>query len=128
MPHLGDLPWLEPERFDWAAALEAAAPELAEEVASSLDIDAEGLPYIAKDEQNETWSSLAGRTDWSAVHFWNDALPNQRALARFPKVRAALERLPLVTFGGTPVEAFLSILKPRTRIPPHFGNANHRFF
>jgi len=126
VPHLGDLPWLEPERFDWAAALEAAAPELAEEVASSLDIDAEGLPYIAKDEQNETWSSLAGRTDWSAVHFWNDALPNQRALARFPKVRAALERLPLVTFGGTPVEAFLSILKPRTRIPPHFGNANHR--
>ena len=58
--------------------------------------------------------------------FWNDALPNERALARFPKVRAALERLPLVNFGGVPVEAFLSILKPRTRIPPHFGNANHR--
>jgi hypothetical protein len=28
--------------------------------------------------------------------------------------------------GGAPDEAFLSILKPRTRIPPHFGNANHR--
>ena len=126
VPQLGDAPWLEPEGFDWAADLQAAAPELAKEVAGSLDVDAEGLPYIAKDEASETWRSLAGRTDWSAVHFWNDSLPNERALARFPKVRAALERLPLVTSGGTPVEAFLSILKPRTRIPPHFGNANHR--
>jgi tetratricopeptide (TPR) repeat protein len=126
VPRLGDTPWLEPETFDWAADLEAAAPELADEVAGSLDIDAEGLPYIAKQEESDTWRSLAGSKDWSSVHFWNDALPNERALARFPKVHAALARLPLVTFGGTPVEAFLSILKPRTRIPPHFGNANHR--
>jgi aspartate beta-hydroxylase len=126
LPQLPDAPWLEPERFEWAADLQAAAPELAKEVAGALNVDADGLPYIAKQEESETWRSLAGRTDWSAVHFWNDALPNERALARFPKVRAALERLPLVTSGGVPVEAFLSILKPRTRIPPHFGNANHR--
>jgi aspartate beta-hydroxylase len=126
VPQLADEPWLEPERFDWAADLEAAAPELAKEVAGSLNVDADGLPYIDKNEVDETWRSLAGRGDWSAVHFWNDTLPNERALARFPKVRAALERLPLVNFGGVPVEAFLSILKPRTRIPPHFGNANHR--
>lgn len=126
VPQLRDEPWLEPKVFDWAADLEAAAPALADEVAGSLDVHADGLPYIEKNEQDATWSSLAGRTDWSAVHFWNDALPNERALARFPKMRAALERLPLVTSGGVPVEAFLSILKPRTRIPPHFGNANHR--
>jgi aspartyl/asparaginyl beta-hydroxylase (cupin superfamily) len=126
VPQLPDAPWLAPEGFDWAADLEATAPELAKEVAGSLDLDADGLPYIGKQEESETWRSLAGRTDWSAVHFWNDALPNERALARFPKVRAVLERLPLVTSGGAPVEAFLSILKPRTRIPPHFGNANHR--
>lgn len=126
VPQLPDAPWLEPERFDWAADLEAAAPELAKEVAGSLDVDADGLPYIGKQEASETWRSLAGRSDWSALHFWNDALPNERALARFPKMRAALERLPLVTLGGAPDEAFLSILKPRTRIPPHFGNANHR--
>jgi tetratricopeptide (TPR) repeat protein len=126
VPQLADAPWLEPETFDWAADLQAAAAELADEVAGSLNVDADGLPYIEKDEQDATWRNLAGRTDWSAVHFWNDALPNEPALARFPKVRAALARLPLVTSGGVPVEAFLSILKPRTRIPPHFGNANHR--
>lgn len=126
VPYLGDMPWLEPETFDWAADLQAAASELADEVAGSLNVDADGLPYIEKDEKDATWRNLAGRTDWSAVHFWNDALPNEPALARFPKVRAALERLPLVTSAGVPVEAFLSILKPRTRIPPHFGNANHR--
>lgn len=126
VPQLPDAPWLEPETFDWAADLEAAAPELAKEVAGSLDVDADGLPYIGKHEVSETWRSLAGRTNWSALHFWNDALPNERALARFPKMRAALERLPLVTLRGAPDEAFLSILKPRTRIPPHFGNANHR--
>jgi cytochrome c-type biogenesis protein CcmH/NrfG len=126
VPQLPDAPWLEPEGFEWAADLEAAAPELAKEVADFLDVDADGLPYIAKHEKSDTWRSLAGRTDWSAIHFWNDALPNERALARFPKVRAALERLPLVTSGGVPIEAFLSILKPRTRIPPHFGLANYR--
>jgi Flp pilus assembly protein TadD len=126
VPQLGDAPWFEPESFDWAADLQAAAPELAKEVAGSLDIEVDGLPYIAQQEQSETWSSLAGRTNWSALHFWNDAVPNERALARFPKVRAALERLPLVMSEGVPVEAFLSILKPRTRIPPHFGNSNHR--
>ena len=127
VPQLADEPWLEPERFGWAADLEAVAPELAEEVAGSLDLDADGLPYIGKHEVSQTWRSLAGRKDWSAVHFWSDALPNERALARFPKLRAALERLPLVTLGSaTPVEAFLSILQPRTRIPPHFGLANYR--
>ncbi|HKU16322.1 MAG TPA: aspartyl/asparaginyl beta-hydroxylase domain-containing protein [Steroidobacteraceae bacterium] len=126
VPQLGDAPWLEPEIFDWADGLQAAAPELAQEVADFLNVDADGLPYIGKQEESELWRSLAGRTNWSAVHFWNDALANEPALARFPKVRAALERLPLVTSGGVPVEAFLSILKPRTRIPPHFGNANHR--
>jgi aspartyl/asparaginyl beta-hydroxylase (cupin superfamily) len=126
VPQLPDVPWFEPERFDWAAEAEAAAPELAKEVAQALDIEADALPYIGQHETNETWRSLAGRTDWSALHFWNDALPNERALARFPKVRALLERLPLVTSQGVPVEAFLSILKPRTKIPPHFGNANHR--
>jgi aspartyl/asparaginyl beta-hydroxylase (cupin superfamily) len=127
VPRLADEPWLEPARFDWAADLEAAAPALAREVAGSLDLDADGLPYIGGHESGETWRSLAGRKDWSAVHFWSDSLPNERALARFPKVRAALERLPLVTLGSdTPVEAFLSILKPRTRIPPHFGLANYR--
>jgi tetratricopeptide (TPR) repeat protein len=127
VPRLPDEPWLEPERFDWAADLEVAAPELAKEVAGSLDLDADGLPYIGQHETGETWRSLAGRKDWSAVHFWSDGLPNERVLARFPKVRAALERLPLVTLGSsTPVEAFLSILKPRTRIPPHFGLANYR--
>lgn len=126
VPQLPDAPWFEPESFEWAADLQAAAPELAREVAEALDIDADGLPYIGEHEASETWRSLAGRTDWSALHFWNDSLPNERALARFPKMRAALERLPLVTARGAPVEAFLSILKPRTRIPPHFGNANHR--
>lgn len=126
VPKLPDTPWFDPERFDWAADLEAAAPELSREVSEALDLKADGLPYIKKNEVSETWRSLAGRTDWSALHFWNDALPNERALARFPKVRAALERLPLITSRGAPVEAFLSILKPRTRIPPHFGNANHR--
>ena len=127
VPELADEPWLEPERFEWAAGLEAAAPELAKEVAGSLDLDSDGLPYIGAHEASETWRNLAGRKDWSAVHFWNDALPNERALARFPKVRAALERLPLVSLDGpNPVEAFLSVLKPRTRIPPHFGLANYR--
>jgi aspartyl/asparaginyl beta-hydroxylase (cupin superfamily) len=126
VPQLPDAPWFEPERFDWAADLQAAASELAKEVSEFLDVDADGLPYIGKHEESETWRSLAGRTDWSALHFWNDSLPNEQALARFPKMRAALERLPLVTARGAPVEAFLSILKPRTRIPPHFGNANHR--
>jgi hypothetical protein len=87
----------------------------------------DGLPYIGTQETGETWRSLAGRKDWSAVHFWSDGLANERALARFPKLRAALEGLPLVTLGSaTPVEAFLSILKPRTRIPRHFGLANYR--
>ena len=58
VPELADEPWLEPERFEWAAGLEAAAPELAKEVAGSLDLDADGTIRISgfRKQQSYRWA------------------------------------------------------------------------
>ncbi len=127
VPDLGHTPWFEATRFAWAEELENAAPEILKEVSAVLNLDTDGVPYIEEGlEKSDTWRSLAGKRVWSALHFWDDALPNAQTLKRFPVTRAALEKLPLVELGGTPIEAFLSTLKPHTIIPPHFGIANYR--
>lgn len=109
------------------ATLEARTAGLIAEVERVLDIEADGRPYIAEHlGASSVWKDLAGGTDWSAVHLYNGGRPNDAAIARFPAVMDAIRDLPLCRIGGHPVEAFLSILKPKTRIPAHYGVSNHR--
>lgn len=127
VPGLPDRPWFDPDEFSWARGLAACTDELAAEVSAELDLDRDLDAYVdAHLGQVSTWRNLAGRTDWGSLHFFNAGRCNQQALDRFPGIAAVLDELPLAQMGGTPIEALLSVLKPRTEIPPHAGMFNHR--
>ncbi len=130
IPDIPPRPWLDnadPQVAQWVTALESKTSILAEEVRTVLDIQKDTRPYIADHMKGRgEWENLAGQTDWGALHFYNDGKRNDAALNRFPLIAAALETLPLMCLDDQPVEAFLSVLHPRTKIPAHFGVANHR--
>lgn len=127
LPDLPAQPWFERDAFDWVAGLEAHWRALRDEVVAALDADADTAPYIHPHLGREaTWRRLAGSKDWAALHFYNSGIRNEAAFRRLPKTAAVLDGLPHFRVDGAPIEAFLSVLKPRTRIPPHFGTSNAR--
>ncbi len=85
-------------------------------------------PYVRLEDgtpQND-WSALDGSLDWSACFLWEYGSANQPVLDRCPRTAALLERLPLARIPGRAPNAFFSLLRPGSRIPPHTGVTNTR--
>lgn len=117
------------KHFPWLDELEAATDDIRAELHGLL---AEGnpaiIPYVQLDEgtpQNK-WSSLSHNYDWSACFLYEYGQPNQPVLDRCPRTAALLARLPLAQIPGKAPNAFFSMLKPRSAIPPHTGVTNTR--
>lgn len=121
--------YFDAKHFPWFAELEAAADDIRGELHGLL---AEGnpaiIPYVRLEEgtpQNK-WSSLSHSHDWSACFLYEYGVPNQPVLDRCPKTAALLARLPLAQIPGKAPNAFFSMLKPQSAIPPHTGVTNTR--
>ena len=117
------------ERFPWLAAFEAHTPAIRTELLALLDTGDDAIaPYVAMAEGAPTtiWSGLDRSLDWSAYYLWQYGQPVAAALQRCPATAAALREVPLADIPGRAPTAFFSILRPRTRIPPHTGVTNTR--
>ncbi len=132
-PHVFYVPDLEPvpvfanEALAWVPDLEAAAPAIREELARELDLEHDGAPYLHADMPlGDEWAPIRGTRRWTALHLFRDGEAMEDVCARFPRTVAAIERTGVTRLHGTPIEVFFSILRPRTRIPPHFGLSNAR--
>ena len=115
--------------FDWLDQLEAGAGVIRAELDALLASPGEVLrPYVRMDKgtPQNLWSALDHSLDWSACFLWEYGLPNQPVLDRCPQTAALLERLPLARIPGRAPNAFFSMLRPHTRIPPHTGVTNTR--
>ena len=115
--------------FPWFDELEAGTAAVCAELQALLADPGPALrPYVQLDPgtpQND-WSGLDGSLDWSACFLWEYGRPNEAVLARCPQTAALLERLPLARIPGRAPNAFFSILRPGSRIPPHTGVTNTR--
>ncbi|WP_295637628.1 aspartyl/asparaginyl beta-hydroxylase domain-containing protein [Novosphingobium sp.] len=115
--------------FDWLDQLEAGAGVVRAELDALLASPGEVMrPYVRMDEgtPQNLWSALDHSLDWSACFLWEYGAPNQPILDRCPQTAALLERLPLARIPGRAPNAFFSLLRPHTRIPPHTGVTNTR--
>ena len=115
--------------FPWLEELEAATGDIRAELHALL---AEGnpaiIPYVRLDEgtPENKWSQLSHNYDWSACFLYEYGVPNQPVLDRCPRTAAVLARLPLAQIPGKAPNAFFSMLKPHSVIPPHTGVTNTR--
>ncbi|SNS92350.1 Aspartyl/asparaginyl beta-hydroxylase, cupin superfamily [Sphingomonas laterariae] len=114
--------------FPWFAELEAKTDLIRTELEGVIARSRGMRPYVAMDPgtpQNK-WSGLDGSLDWGAYFLWEYGVANEEACALCPNTVAALEATPFARIPGRAPTAFFSILKPRTRIPPHTGVTNTR--
>lgn len=117
------------QHFDWLDQLEAGAGIIRAELDALLASPGEVMrPYVRMDEgtPQNLWSALDHSLDWSACFLWEYGAPNQPILDRCPQTAALLESLPLARIPGRAPNAFFSLLRPHTRIPPHTGVTNTR--
>lgn len=116
--------------FPWLDELEAGTAAIQAELAALL-ADPPGdeiRPYVRLDEgtPENDWSALDGSLDWSACFLWEYGAPHQPVLDRCPQTAALLDRLPLARIPGRAPNAFFSMLRPHSLIPPHTGVTNTR--
>ncbi len=124
---LEERPWFEREEFDWVEKMEAHFGKIRQEVVSRLDTEADLIPYLRAGQVYEgDLQKLAGNKDWGALYFFDSGKKVEENHRRFPYTSKVLEDLPLFKIDGQNYEAFFSVLKPGTRIAPHFGISNIR--
>lgn len=128
-PYLPAIQFFDRAAFPWLRQLEAATPAIQEELAALLDGGGDGFaPYVAYAPGTPVnqWGELNHSVRWSAFFLWRDGVRQESACARCPATAAALAEAPLLDVPGHAPSAFFSLLRPRTRIPPHSGVTNIR--
>jgi aspartyl/asparaginyl beta-hydroxylase (cupin superfamily) len=121
--------FFERRHFDWMAEVEARTDAIrAEFLALQADASEAIRPYVRQEKgtPENKWSPLDNRLDWGACFLWEYGVPNQPVLDRCPETAKALAAVPRNNIPGRAPTAFFSLLKPRTRIPPHTGVTNTR--
>ena len=128
-PFLPAIEFFDRSLFPWFDELERHTEEFREEILSLwADDDERFRPYVAYPAgvPVNQWGELNHSLRWSAWFLWENGKPLTENCARCPKTAAVLEGLPMLDMPGKGPTAMFSILKPRTRIPPHTGTSNAR--
>ena len=116
------------DAFPWLAELEAATLAIQVELAAVLASQQGFTPYVEYGDgiPLDQWAALNHSLDWSAFQLYHYGKRYPDNCARCPQTMQALARLPQPAVEGRMPAAMFSVLKPRTRIPPHTGVANVR--
>ncbi|MEY4237539.1 MAG: hypothetical protein RL339_140 [Pseudomonadota bacterium] len=128
-PFLPEDEYFDRRHFPWFDTLEAATDDIQAELRDLLNAPGDLIrPYVKFEEgtPENDWSPLDGSLDWSACFLWEYGEPHRAVLDRCPKTAAVLDRLPLARIPGRAPNAFFSVLRPRSKIPPHTGVTNTR--
>jgi aspartate beta-hydroxylase len=115
-----DFPWLDP--------IEGATDEIRDEFLEILNAEEGFTPYISYPPgvPLNQWVQLNNSPRWSAFHLYKMGTLIEENAAKCPKTMKALEAAPQPDQPGRTPAAMFSLLKPKTRIPPHTGVTNVR--
>lgn len=128
-PGMPAIEFYERTEFPWLEALEAETAAIRDEARAVWGDGGPGLePYIEYPPgvPVDQWAELNHSPRWTAFHLLRDGKPVEANCARCPRTMAALGVVDQPKVAGRSPAAMYSILKPRTRIPPHTGVANTR--
>jgi aspartyl/asparaginyl beta-hydroxylase (cupin superfamily) len=116
----GDVPWLD--------AIEAATDEIRVEFLAILGAEEGFVPYVTYPPgvPLNQWVELNNSPRWSAFHLYSVGKLIEENSAKCPLTMRVLGAAPLPDQPGFTPSAMFSLLKPKTRIPPHTGVTNTR--
>jgi aspartyl/asparaginyl beta-hydroxylase (cupin superfamily) len=128
-PGLPAIEFFERDAFPWLEALEDRTDAICQEL---LAVWTEGSPELTPYVNYrdgiplDQWAELNRSLNWSAYHLYLDGAPVEAHCRDCPETMAALALVEQPRIIGRSPSAMFSILRPRTRIPPHTGVANTR--
>ncbi|CAN7393887.1 aspartyl/asparaginyl beta-hydroxylase domain-containing protein [Massilia sp. LjRoot122] len=125
---LAPVSFFERADFPWLDDFEAATGAIRDEFLA-VQAAREGFtPYInyADDQPVAQWAQLNRNLDWSAFRLIDNGERVEENALRCPRTMALLGSAPQPEQPGRTPSAMFSVLKPRTRIPPHTGVSNVR--
>ncbi len=128
-PYLPEIEFFGREEFPWLDILEVATEEIASEALAALANGGEGFkPYInfATGAPIDEWGPLNQSPNWSVYSLWHDGEQIPDHLQKCPRTTAVLAQMPLCDVPHYAPGAYFSVLRPRTRLPPHTGTTNTR--
>jgi aspartyl/asparaginyl beta-hydroxylase (cupin superfamily)/Tfp pilus assembly protein PilF len=130
-PRLPALEFYDRQDFPWLDAFESATDAIRDELVHVVSEDlSEGdiVPYVAYPDgvPLDQWRDLNRSLQWGAYYLLKNGVRIEDHLARCPQTAALLAAAPLADVPGNAPTAFFSLLKPKTRIPPHTGVTNTR--
>lgn len=128
IPRLPAIPIFHREDFEWAPEVEAAFPDILQELHALLDHDAAFEPYVQTPEGEPMgqFAALDRNVDWGAYFLWKHGRRVDDQANRCPRTEAAVARAPQMKVPGRAPVTFFSALKPGVHIPPHNGATNAR--
>ncbi|MGQ0741559.1 MAG: aspartyl/asparaginyl beta-hydroxylase domain-containing protein [Alphaproteobacteria bacterium] len=128
-PQLAPIQFYDDSEFPWLPKLEAATPEIREELFVLLREDSKGFePYVnhPDDSPQTQWRELNRSPRWNAFHLWRNGIRQDEACQRCPRTAKLMEELPALDLPGFGPNIMFSCLAPHTAIPPHTGETNVR--
>ena len=127
-PGLAPIEFFDRADFPWLDSIEAATDEIRDEFLDILRIEEGFTPYITYPPgvPLNQWAELNNSPRWSAFHLHKMGKLIEENAARCPRTMKALEGAPQPDQPGRTPASMFSLLKPRTRIPPHTGVTNVR--
>ena len=127
-PGLAPISFFERADFPWLDPIEAASGAIGAEFLAVLAREQGFTPYLTypPDQPHNQFAELNNSPRWSAYHLYQDGKPVAPNAAHCPLTMAALACAPMPDQPGRTPTAMFSLLKPKTRIPPHVGASNAR--
>jgi aspartyl/asparaginyl beta-hydroxylase (cupin superfamily)/Tfp pilus assembly protein PilF len=127
-PLLLTVEFLERADFPWLDAIEAGTDAIRDEFLAILDAEEGFTPYIsyAGDKPVNQFAELNNSPRWSAFHLHKDGKLVEENAAKCPRTMELLAGAPQPDQPGRTPSSMFSLLKPKTRIPPHGGVSNCR--
>jgi aspartate beta-hydroxylase len=127
-PRLVPVEFFERGEFPWLDAVEAGTEAIRAEFLEVLRTEQGFTPYITypADVPHDQWAELNNSPRWSAFHLYKNGERIEANAARCPVTMGILAGVPQPELAARTPAAMYSLLKPRTRIPPHTGVTNVR--
>ena len=127
-PELPAIEFLDRRLFPWLETMETRTDAIREEFLAVLRAEEGFSPYITYPPgvPLNQWVELNNSPSWSAFHLYKGGETVAANAAKCPRTMAALAHAPQPEQAGRTPSAMFSLLRPRTRIPPHQGVTNVR--
>jgi aspartate beta-hydroxylase len=127
-PQLAPIEFFDRADFSWLDPIEAATDDIRNEFLAVLDAEEGFMPYIsyAQDVPQNQFAELNNSPRWSAFHLYKLGSRVEENAAKCPVTMRLLEQVPQPDQSGRTPAAMFSLLRPKTRIPPHTGVSNVR--